>query len=205
VTWYDGVPAALLFTNTAAYPAAAASSAAAQNLMAGATGAYEQPNIPFGYLQQGKIGQVLVGVAVGTITGQSTATTATWTLGMFPGGTGSASAAGSIAGTSVLATAAYTITSFSAVAWELQFQTSFRTVGWGTTTVSTSPYTTGQFTINASSAPPTSALATNIVIPAQATTIDASVNQWVYLTITFSTSSTTNSCTLQQFILYGMA
>jgi hypothetical protein len=34
--------------------------------------------------------------------------------------------------------------------------------------------------------------------------VDASVNQWLWAAITFSTASGTNSCTLKQFILYGM-
>ena len=34
--------------------------------------------------------------------------------------------------------------------------------------------------------------------------VDFSVNQWLYLTVTFSTSSGTNSATLQQIVLYGL-
>jgi hypothetical protein len=30
------------------------------------------------------------------------------------------------------------------------------------------------------------------------------VNQWLYLTVTFSTSSVSNSATLQQLIVYGL-
>jgi hypothetical protein len=197
VSWFDGVPAALLFQNYAAFPAAAASSSAAQNLVAGASGAYEQPNIPFGFLQQGKPGQVLIGVMTGTITGQSSATTATFGMSL--------SASTATIGTAIMATSAYTITSFSAVAWQINFWINFRTVGFGTTTVSSSPYFTGNVTINPSAGPPTSAFATDVIIPTQATTIDASVTQWITPTITFSTSSTTNSCTLQQMILYGMS
>jgi hypothetical protein len=108
-----------------------------------------------------------------------------------------------IGGTSILATAAYTVSGFASVAWQLQWFTTCRGVGYGTTTASTTLATAGQITINASTVPPITAVS-DVVPLNTVTTIDASVTQWLYMTVTYSTSSATNSCTLQQLTLLGM-
>lgn len=194
MSWFDGVPAAQLFAGPPAnYPAAAAASAAAQNLMAGASGNFSQPYVPSSFLQQGKIGMSLIGSLAGVITGQGAATTAIVTLGLV-------NSAGSISGTSILASEALTVTSLSGKPWLLNFQSVIRTVGYGTTTISTTLLTTGTLDIGGSAVgTPVSSICT----PVSVTTIDASVNQWLYATVTFSTASATNSCTLQQVILLG--
>jgi hypothetical protein len=198
MTWYNGVPAALLFSNTAAYAAAAAAATTAQSLMAASSGNAEQPAIPFGFLEQGRPGQVVTGGAVGTVTGQATATTMVMAMGL------NSTIGGNPTTTAILTTAAYTVTSFSNVAWELDFQINFRTTGFGTASVSTTPYATANFTLNPSAGAPTSSIS-DVVLGSAPSTIDASVTQWLWLTVAFNTASATNSCTLQQMIVYGMS
>jgi hypothetical protein len=194
-TFFGLNPQCLFAGPTSNYTAAAASSSAAQSLITGSTGNFDQPVIPFGFWPQSSTGgQGLWGALTGIISGQSSATTAIITIGLV-------SSSNSIAGTSLLATSAYTVTSLSSAAWQMTFGINTRTIGYGTTTVSTTLQTTGNFTINLS-APPTAG--TSNVVPANVvTTIDASVNQWLYATVTFNTSSTSNSCTLQQALLFG--
>ncbi len=178
------------------YTAAAASSAAAQSLVAGATGNYSQPYVPTGFWPlQGANGKLLLGSLVGAVSGQASPTTMIITIGL-------ATASNSASGTSLLATQAYTITSFSAVSWQLDFQVLCRGAGYGTSSVSTSLLTSALIFINASSLGVTAV--SDVVAPNLVTTIDASVIQWLYATVTFSTSSTSNSCTLDTVYLLGM-
>lgn len=191
MSWYDGVPAALLYGGPPQdYPAAAAASSAAQSLVTGASGGFSQPSVPVGFFPLDKQGRVLLGHAGGKLTGQATATTAIFTIGL-------ASSANSIAGTALVTTPAVTVTSLSNAGWELDFKAVLRGAGYGTTTVASSLLTSAIASVG-SNLQATAA-------PTLVTTIDASVTQWLYLTITFSTASATNSCTLQSLILSGMA
>jgi hypothetical protein len=190
MSWYDGVPVALLSSGpTTNYSAAAASSSAAQSLISG--GANYQPAIPYGYFQPGKSGNLIFGHANGVLTGQASATTATITIGV-------SSTIQSISGgtaTTLLASTAMTITNLSGVGWELDFKILNRGTGIGTSS-STSLLTTGVISVST---------AQSVCAPTSVTSIDASVNQWMYATVTFSTASGTNSCTLEQFMIYGMS
>jgi hypothetical protein len=191
VSWYDGVPMASLYTGPPQdYPAAAAASAAAQSLQTGASGGFSQASIPVGFFPLDKQGRAVVGHLGGKITGQATATTVIFTIGL-------ATAANSIAGTTLVTLPAITVTSLSNVGWEVDFKTIMRGAGYGTTAVATSLLTTAIASIG-SNLQATAA-------PALVTTIDASVNQWLYATATFSTASATNSATMQSVLLYGIA
>lgn len=202
MSFFDGVPMALLFSNTAAYGAVSSGTSAATMINAGSTGVFMQAAIPYGFLQQGRPGQTVFMQISGTVTGESSATTMTLNLGsnesvnVITGGTNNLTH---------ITTSNYTVTSFSAVEWQLQVYMNFRTVGYGTTTVSTTPYTTAQFTLNPSSfaSPVTTAGFTGIYASGAITTMDASVTQYIWLSNTFSTASATNSITVQQFLMYG--
>ena len=191
MSWYDGVPATLLYAGPPQdYPAAAAASTGVQSLVTGASGGFSQASVPVGFWQQGKTGQLVLGHLAGKVTGQASATTATVAVGLV-------STAGSIAsGTTLFTAPAWTVTSLTNVAWELDFKLVARTVGYGTTTVSTTLSISAVASFTTTQA---------LVAPATVTTIDASVTQWLYATVTFSTASATNSMTLQQSILYGMS
>ena len=195
MSWFDGVPAALLYGGPPQdYPAAAAASAAAQSLQTGASGGFSQAYVPVGFWPLDKQGRVVLGTLAGKLTGQATATTAIITLGL-------ATAPNSITGTTLVASPAITVTSFSNAGWEFDFKIVMRGSGYGTTTVSTSLSSTATMSINNG----TTAGITTQAPPNLVTTIDASVNEWIYATVTFSTASATNSCTMQQVIVWGMA
>jgi hypothetical protein len=193
MSWFDGVPIALLYAGPPQdYPAAAAASSAAQSLVTGASGGFSQPYIPQGFFPLDKQGRLIFGSANGKVTGQATATTMVLTMGV-------ATAANSIAGTTLVASPAITMTSFSNAGWEFDFKVVMRGAGYGVTTVSTSLITSATMTVNNG----TTAGITTQAPPNLVTTIDASVTQWLYFTVTFSTASATNSCTLQELIVIG--
>jgi len=187
MSFFDGVPASLLYAGPPQdYPAAAAASSSAQSLVTGASGGFSQPYIPQGLFQIGKAGTCIWGSANGKVTGQASATTAIITMGL-------ATSANSISGTTLVAPPAITVTSLSNVGWEFDFKIVMRSAGYGTTTVATSLITSAVFSVGSTNlqttAPP------NLV-----TTIDASVTQWLYFSVTFSTASATNSATLQEIL-----
>lgn len=180
------------------YAAAAASSAAAQNLMTGASGDYVQPYIPAFFFQMGRTGQLVTGRLNGILSGQSSATTAIITLAYN-------SSSNSISGaTTLVATPAITVTSFATVGWQWDFTILCRGVGYGTSATSTSLLSSATMAI---SSPYNSATTTSWVAvapPNSVTALDCSVNNWLVADVTFSTSSTTNSCTLESYYVCGM-
>lgn len=193
MSWYDGVPIASLYVGPPQdYPAAAAASVAAQSLVTGASGGFSQPSIPVGFFPLDKQGRAVVGHLGGKVTGQASATTAIFAVGL-------ATASNSIAtGAVTLVTLpAITITSLSNVGWEIDFKTVMRGAGYGTTTVATTLASTAIASVG-SNLQATAA-------PAIVTTVDASVTQWLWASVTFSTSSATNSATMQSAIMYGIA
>lgn len=193
MSWFDGVPLSLLYAGPPQdYPAAAAAASTAQSLVTGATGGFSQPYIPQGFLPMGKSGILVMGSCNGKVTGQASATTMILTMGV-------ATSANSVAGTTLVSSPAITVTSFSSAGWEFDFKIVARGTGYGTTTVSTSLITSATMTTNTG----TTAGITTQAPPNLVTTIDASVTQWLYWTVTFSTASATNSCTLQEVIVLG--
>ena len=58
MSFLTGTQSEVMFANGFTYPTANASSAAAQSLITGASGKYQQPFFPGGFFQQGRTGQV---------------------------------------------------------------------------------------------------------------------------------------------------
>jgi hypothetical protein len=192
---FDGVPLALIYAGPPQdYPAAAAASSAAQSLVTGASGGFSQPYIPQGFIPLSGSGRLVMGSALGKVTGQASATTMAVSMGL-------ATASNSIVtGAVTLVTSpVITMTSFASAGWEFDFKCVIRGAGYGTTTVATSVLTSATMTVsNLTTAGITTQAAPNLV-----TTVDASVTQWLWWSVTFSTSSTTNSCTLQEILVMG--
>jgi hypothetical protein len=170
------------------YAAQAASSAAAQFLMPGASGAFEQPYIPGLWWQIGRRNQRARVCLGGVLTGQASATTAIITVGL-------ATASNTGTGTSLVASQALTVTSFAAVGWFCNVDIIARNVGYGTSSVSTSLLSDMDIQIGSAggTGPPT-----------LVSTFDQGAQAWVYATVTFSTSSTTNSCQLTRADVWGL-
>jgi hypothetical protein len=178
------------------YAAVNAVSAAAQFLMTGATGAFEQPFIPANFWQMGRRNQRARIEMAGLLTATTT-TTAIWTIGLA---TASNTATPGTGGGALIATTAATVSSFSAGGWRLKADLLTRNVGYGTTSVSTSLLTDGE--VSVASAGVAGVVATGP--PTLLSTIDAGAQWWVYATVTFSTSSATNSCQLTRVDVAGM-
>jgi hypothetical protein len=126
-----------------------------------------------------------------TLSGQSSATTATITAGL-------ATTANNVSGSTLVALPAFTCTSFSSGTVFGHLLISNWGSGYGTSSVSTSLQSSGWLAYTGNS--------TNGVVTAGPTalqTTDFSANQWLYLTVTFSTSSTNNSATLEQLVVFG--
>jgi hypothetical protein len=195
MSWYDGVPGALLYAGPPSnYTAAAAASTSAQSLIGGASGNFSQPCIPFGFWQLTHSGQLILGTVAGAVTASTAATTMTIVLGTS---STSQSVSGGTA-TTIFTSAAVTInTTTASQGWEMDFRILSRGTGIGTTSASTTLLTSGALKVASNEV--------GCVAPVTVSTIDASVNQWLYATVTFSTSSTTNSCTLEQFPLIGFS
>lgn len=177
---------------SASYAAQAAVSSSAQFLMPGVTGAFEQPFIPANFWLMGRRNQRVRIELAGVLTGQASATTAILTIGLA---TAANTATPGTGGGALVATAAATVTSFSGVGWRVDADLLSRNIGYGTTSVSTSLLTdaTGGIGSAQLAGPPT-----------LLSTIDASAQWWVYATVTFSTSSATNSCQLTRADVWGL-
>jgi hypothetical protein len=199
MSFLTGTQAEVMFANGFTYPAANASSAAAQSLITGASGKFQQPFFPGGFFQQGRTGQVAKAEFTVTLTGQSSATTATFTAGLN-------TAANTIGGSTLVAANAVTVTNFSSSIWHGELLISCFGAGYGTSSVSTNLSSTLDIRFNNSATTQPSSTGGGVTLggPTALQTIDFSVNQWLYLTVTFSTSSATNSATLGQLVLYGL-
>lgn len=184
---------------SASYAAQAAASAAAQFLMPGATGAFEQPFIPALFWKMGRREQrariELAGVLNST---GGTATTAIFTVGLA---TAPNTATPGTGGGALCATAPITVTSFAANSgWRLGVDIMSRNVGYGTTSVSTSLLSDAEVKC---SQPAAAGGVTGMGPPTLLSTIDCMALWWVYATVTFSTAVTTNSCQLTRADVYG--
>lgn len=201
MSWFDGVPMVLLFAGPIQnYPAANANSSAVQSLITGATGGFQQARIPASFMQAYKAPFIVEGKYNGIVTASTAATTMTVIVGL-------AAASNSTSGgtaTTITTSQAVVINSVSAnLGWSFNFHALFRTIGYGTTTVSSTILTSSRLLVNTSTATATATATIAESSPTTVTTIDASVDQWVYATVTFSTASATNSCQLQQTLLFG--
>jgi hypothetical protein len=191
VTTYTGTQAEILWANGFAFPAANASSSSAQLLCTGVTGKYQQPVYPGGFWQQGRSNQISTADFTITLSGQSSATTAIIIAGIA---TSPDNASGSV----LVTLPAFTCTSFSSATVIGHLDISNWGSGYGTSSVATNLQTSGELAY-------TNATTNGTVCagPTQLATTDFSVNQWLYLTVTFNTASTSNSATLQKFSVWG--
>ena len=176
------------------YAAVNAASSSAQFLLAGATGAFEQPFIPANFWQMGRRNQrariSMAGVLNST---GGTATTAIMTVGLA---TAPNTATPGTGGGALCASSAVTVTSFAAsTGWRLDVDMLSRNVGYGTTSVSTSLLSDGLFQVNA---------VQGSAAPTLLSTVDATAQWWVYATITFSTLVTTNLCQVTRAEIWGL-
>lgn len=198
MSWNDGVPAAALSTGPlSSFAAAAAASTSAQSLVVGATGDFYLPVVPAGFVQPGKPGQLLIGQLAGVCTMSTTSTTMTVTVGL---NSSAATAGGSTAPTTTALFSAVVTPGVTTanIGWMVNLWANVRVSGYGTTSVSTSLMTSGVLSV-AGVQSATNATAQPV------STIDNSVAQYLWATVTFSTSSATNSATCQQANLYGMS
>lgn len=198
MSFYTGTQSEVLFANSAAYPIANAASAAAQSLVTGATGDFQQPVFPGLFFQQGRNGQVAKVEFSLTLAGQGSATTAIFTAGL-------ATTPNNISGSTLVAANAFTCTSFAAGIVHGEVLISCFGAGYGTSSVATNLSSTMDVRVNnGSTTQPAASSGITLGGPTALQTIDASVNQWLYLTVTFSTSSTSNQATLKQLVVYGL-
>jgi hypothetical protein len=179
------------------YAAQAAASSSPQFLFPGVSGAYEQPFIPANFWQMGRRNQRAHIEVAGLLTGQATATTAIWTVGLA---TAPNTATPGTGGGPLCATGLATVTSFSGGGWRLKADILTRNVGYGTGAVSTSLLTDGEVS---ASTPLAASGVTAAAPPTLLSTIDCSAQWWLYATVTFSTASATNSCQVTRTEIWG--
>lgn len=197
MSFYTGTQSEIIFANGFAYPIANASSAAAQNLLAAASGKNQQPYFPGGFFQFARAGQVVSVDFSAILAGQATPTTAIFTAGL-------STTSGAIGGTTLAASNAFTITSFAAgvVYGRILINCFGAGFGTGASGTETNLWSTIMCGINNGGTTTNGGVA--LGGPTNVTSIDMSVNQWLYLTVTFSTSSTSNTCTVQQLAVAGL-
>ena len=173
------------------FPAAGSSSSSVVNAMVGATGDYSQPMLPGGFWQQGRQNQLVRYTFSGACTAESSATTLQVILGLD-------TTANTIGGSTLLTYPALTVTSYSAGTIYGEGIIQCRGTGYGTSSVATSLLTSGSVSGYGNALAVTAAAG-----PTALQTTDFSVNQWLYMTIQFSTNNATNAFTLEQFVLEG--
>jgi hypothetical protein len=192
VSFYTGTQSEIIFANGFAYPTANAASNAAQSLIAQASAKNQQPLLPGGFFQQGRANQVVAVDFAVILTGQASATTALFTAGL-------ATSANNTGGSTLVSSSAFTCTNFSSGTAMGRVLISCFGAGYVGTGTSTNLWSS--MMVSAAGA------STNVTAaggPTNLTSIDFSVNQWLYLTVTFSTSSASNTAILQQLVVSGL-
>jgi hypothetical protein len=176
------------------YPAAGASGTTEVSAMVGATGVYSQPYFPGGFWQQGRQNQVARFTFALAVSAQVSATTLTLRLRLN-------TAPNSFVNTDplLLAYNAITVTSYSAGSVVGTGIIQSRGTGYGTSSVATSLLSSGSLDAFGNST-----VANGAAGPTALNTTDFSVNQWLELSVAFSTNSASNTATLEQFVLEGM-
>ena len=196
---------------TAGWVQAAAAVTTEQSLVVGATGAsgaagFVQPVIPAGYFQQGRRNQLIKIVANGIISWIATAsTTATFKFGFQTAVNGTTT---TMANNTTLITSQVLPNQSLAqtnIPWRFEIELLATQVGYGTSAVSTAIQACGvggvttAITNAVGVVPPWGPLAPNVT-----TTIDNTVNQFIYGSITFGTNaSASNTCTMLQMAVFG--
>jgi hypothetical protein len=193
MSFYTGTQSEVIFANGFAYPTANAASSSAQSLITQASTKNQQPLLPGGFFQQGRANQLVAVDFSVILSGQASATTALFTVGL-------ATSANNVGGTTLVSSSTFTCTSFaSGTAMGRALISCFGAgyIGTGTETNLWS-----SMMVNAAGN------STNVTAaggPTNVTSgIDFSVNQWLYLTVTFSTSSASNTAILQQLAVSGL-
>lgn len=199
MTWFDGVPATGFSIGPPADYAVALNNGTAQTqLLVGATGNFYLPQIPGGFLQQGKPGQAVFLHLSGTMTSANNPGTVTINIGL----NATAATAGGTAipaSTSIYQSKPLILTSTTAgLSWEVDLKAYTRAVGYGTSAVSTSMQSTGIFSWSTAQQ-----CGNDITQPV--TTIDASVTQYFWATANFQNSSASNIIKCNLAIAYGMS
>lgn len=211
-TWTE-----LLFAGPSAYQAAGAATAGwvqaaanattEQSLVVGASGAsgaggFTQPYLPAGFFQQGRRNQLVKVIASGIVSWVATAsTTATFKFGFQTAVQGTTT---TMSGNTALITSqAYpnNSTSQSSIAWRFEIELLATQVGYGTSAVATAILATGAggFTAATNANSIWGPLAPNVT-----TTIDSTVNQYLYGSVTFGTNaSASNTCTMLEMAVFG--
>jgi hypothetical protein len=174
------------------YTAAAAASVTAQSLVTGATGNFQQPMFPGGFWLEGRTDQLVSFEFSCVMSGQASATTATVIAGLAAG-----AQAGS-GGSALLTYPAVTVTSYTSGTVYGSGIIQCRGAGYGVSSVSTNLLSSGVLFGSGNSLAVSAAAG-----PTALQTVDRTSNQWFYLTVTFSTSSVTNSCQLQSLVVRG--
>ena len=175
------------------YPAAGASSTSEVSAMVGASGDYAQPYWPGGFWIQGRQNQVSTFKFCLAVSGQSSATTLQVRLRA-----NTAPNAFTTSDPLLLAFPAVTVTSYSSgTIWGEGF-VQCRGTGFGTSSISSNLLTSGTIQGTGNS------LSVNACAgPTSLQTLDFSVNQWLEISVQFSTNNAGNTATLEQFVLYG--
>lgn len=193
VSFYTGTQSEVIFANGFAYPTANANSTSAQSLIAGASGKYQQPVFYGGFFQQGRTGQVAA-AEFAVILNTSGTPNVTFTAGVN-------TSSNNVSGSTLVATNKFATSSWSGGTVYGRLIISNFGSGYGTSSVSTNLYSTMSVIANNGST-------TGGVVaaggPTQLATTDFSVNQWLYLTVTFDSGSASNTAVLQQLIVYGL-
>ena len=192
MSFYTGSQTEVLFSGPPSnYPAAGASSTSVVSLVGGASGDYQQPVLPGGFWQQGRQNQLVSVEFCILLSAQASATTFTLVAGLD-------TAANTIGGSTLLTFPSALVTSYSGGNLYGCMTIQNRGSGYGTSSVATSLQSQGYYISQGNS--------TNVMGaagPAALQTTDFSVNQWLYLTGQFSTSSGTNTATLATLIVRG--
>jgi hypothetical protein len=198
---------------TAGWAQVAVSSTTAQNLVVGATGASGgsdtvQPVIPAGFFKPGRSNQVVTIEAAGIISTVATAgTTASFTFGVSTAAQLAATGVPAATATTLITTGLYNNASiaWSSIPWYFRINLHAKRVGFGTTAIATSILASGFGGVTPLVTPAVGAVPNfGPIGPNVTTTIDASINNYIWAAVTFGTNaSTSNTCTMLHMIVDG--
>jgi hypothetical protein len=219
----DNPPTEVLFAGPATTQAAGAATAGwvqvagavttIQNLVVGATGAsggvdFVQPVLPAGFFKPGRSNQLIKIMATGIVSWVATAaTTATWSFGVSTAAQLATTGAPAATSTTLITSQVFPnqSTAQTNVPWRFDIELLAKQVGFGTTAIATSILATG---IGGYSPAITGAVGVvgpyGPMPPNVTTTIDASINYYLWGAITFGTNaSASNTCTMLTMDVFG--
>jgi hypothetical protein len=193
ISFYTGTSCETIFANGFAYPIANASSSAAQSLVAGASGKNQMPLLPGGFFQQGRSNQIVT-VDFTVILATSGTPSVLFTAGI---NTSPTVGGQTLVSTNTFATSTWTNAAVYGRVLISNFGSGYIGSGtitnlWSTMSVTAQNSGASQVGVVAVGGP------TNLTA-----SDDFSVNQWLYLTVTFGAPSSSNTATLQQLVVRG--